>query len=239
MGNVNSELQQHSDEELARQAQAGSLAGFEELVFRYERRIYGFVLQFCPNRADAAEITQETFVKAFRNIGSFDGRHALAGWLFTIARHNCIDHHRATPPATSEEAMPDCADGNDPAEALASREDRDGLWTLARRVLPPAQFQALWLTYAADMKVKEIALVLNRTGTHIKVMLFRARRTLRRALEESQMDALAPEQGSTRPLPASNTAGRGEAPRAKRLWAFPAEPVNASPAGKLGPIPSI
>ena len=236
MGNVNSLLQQHSDEELARQAQAGSLAGFEELVFRYERRIYGFVLQFCPNRADAEEITQETFVKAFRNVGSFDGRHAFAGWLFTIARHNCIDHHRAAPPA-SEEAMPDRADGNDPAEALACREDRDGLWTLARRVLPPAQFQALWLSYAAEMNVKEIARVLNRTATHIKVMLFRARRALRRALEESHLDALSLEQGRTRPLPASNTAGPGAAPRAKRLWAFPAEPVNACPAGKLGPIP--
>jgi RNA polymerase sigma-70 factor (ECF subfamily) len=233
---VNSELQQHSDEELARQAQAGSLAGFEELVFRYERRIYGFVLQFCPNRADAAEITQETFVKAFRNIGSFDGRHAFAGWLFTIARHNCIDHYRAAPPAF-EEAVPDRADGNDPAELLASREDRDGLWTLARRVLPPAQFQALWLNYAAEMKVKEIALVLKRTGTHIKVMLFRARRTLRRALEETHLDARSLDQGRTRSLSASRATGRGAAPRAKKLWAFPAEPVNAGPAGKFGAIP--
>ena len=177
-------------------------------------------------------------MKAFRNIGSFDGRHAFAGWLFTIARHNCIDHYRAAPPAF-EEAVPDRADGNDPGEALACREDRDGLWTLARRVLPPAQFQALWLSYAAEMNVKEVARVLNRTSTHIKVMLFRARRALRRALEESRLDALALEQARARPLPASNTAGGAEAPRANKPWTFPAEPVNAGSAGKLGPIPGI
>ena len=235
-GNVNSRLQQPSDEDLARQTQAGSLAAFEELVFRYERRIYGFVLQTCPNLADAAEITQETFLKAFRNIAQYDLRHAFPGWLFTIARHNCIDHYRAAPPLSGQPA-PDRADEGDPAETLVSQEDRDGLWALARRVLPPAQFQALWLAYAGDMKVREIARVMNRTSTHVKVMLFRARRTLRRALEESQPDFLTLEPVATRPRSDPGAGGRAAAVRAMKPWAFPANPVRASAAGKLGTIP--
>jgi RNA polymerase sigma-70 factor (ECF subfamily) len=235
-GNVSSELQQCSDEDLARRAQAGSLVAFEELVFRYERRIYGFVLQFCPNAADASEVTQNTFVKAFRNIAQYDSRHAFPGWLFTIARHNCIDHYRAAPPA-SEASIPDRADSNDPAESLAAQEDRDSLWAVARRVLPPAQFQALWLNYAAEMKVREVAVVLNRTITHVKVMLFRARHTLRRALEETQPAFRSMERGSRRSVPAPNAKGSGPAGRAVKPWAFPADPSHAAAASKLGPIP--
>jgi RNA polymerase sigma-70 factor, ECF subfamily len=182
---VNAELQQASDDELARQAQGGSLDAFEDLVFRYERRVYAFVLQLSHNPADAAEVTQETFVKAYRSIGLYRRRHAFAAWLFTIARHKCIDHHRAAP-RTSAEPVPETLDANDPAELMATQEDKENLWALARRVLPPAQFQAVWLSYGSELKVEEIARVLHRTQTHIKVMLFRARRTLRRALEESK-----------------------------------------------------
>src|SRR5882672_3841692 len=89
-------LQAPSDEELARQAQAGSLAPFEEVVYRYEGRIYRFVANFCRVEADACEITQETFVRAFQALGQFDARRFFAPWLFTIARRKCLDHHRSS-----------------------------------------------------------------------------------------------------------------------------------------------
>jgi RNA polymerase sigma-70 factor, ECF subfamily len=230
---MESELQQLSDEALARQTRAGSLAAFEELVSRYERRIYGFVRQFCSNPSDAAEITQETFLKAFRNIAQYNPRHAFPGWLFTIARHNCIDHHRAAPPV-SDAPLPDRAGDGDPAEALASQEDKDGLWTLARRVLPAAQFQALWLTYAAEMRVREVARVMHRTSTHVRVMIFRARRTLRRALEESRPDFLS---AQPRLLSERKAAGRSVALRVMRPWGLSAGTTTESAATKLGPIP--
>jgi RNA polymerase sigma-70 factor, ECF subfamily len=237
-GHVNSRNQQRSDEDLARETQAGSLLAFEELVSRYERRIYGFVLQFCSNSTDAAEITQDTFVKAFRNIAQYNPRHAFPGWLFTIARHHCIDRYRAALPV-SEAVPPEGADTADPAEVLASHEDKNSLWRLARRVLPSAQFQVIWLTYAESMRAREIARVMNRTTTHVKVMLFRARRTLRRALEESRPDFLAIEPTGT---PARSNAAAGRRPitlRAMSRWPFPAEPAHGSVARKLGPIPGI
>jgi len=233
---VNATFQQRSDEDLARQAQAGSLAAFEELVLRYERRIYGFVRQFCPNRADAAEVTQEVFVKAYRNITRYDPRHAFPGWLFTVARHKCIDHHRASPP-TADEPVPDRADGSNPADALSSQEERDNLWALARRVLPPLQFQALWLAYAEELKVKEIAGVLSRTSTHVKVMLFRARRTLRSALEQAQPPSIAAEPTAGPPRSAPAPMGFGPKRRGAKGWQAALAPVQVSTTAKLGPIP--
>lgn len=169
------------DEALARQAQAGSMDSFEELVHRYENRIYVFVTQFCRNAVDAREITQDTFVKASQSIDQFDARRSFAPWLFTIARRKCIDRHRASRPA-SDDPIPELADDNDPAELLARREDGQNLWRSARRHLGDSQFQALWLRYAEDMDVEQIAQVLRKTRVHVKVLLFRARQILSRKL---------------------------------------------------------
>jgi RNA polymerase sigma-70 factor (ECF subfamily) len=76
------------------------------------------------------------------------------------------------------------ADENTPAELLARRESEANLWHRARSVLSDAHFQSLWLKYAEDLSVADIARVLGRTQTHVKVMLFRARRALARVLKE-------------------------------------------------------
>ncbi len=191
------------DEDLARQSQAGSLSAFDELIIRYHRRIYAFVAQSCSNATDAAEVTQETFIKAFQAIGSFDPRRSFAAWLFTIARRKCIDHHRASRSA-GQGPMPELADWQNPADHLAQQEDRRDLWMVARAVLPEAQFQALWLKYAEEMSVEETAQVLRRTQTHVKVLLFRARRALARALKPVEIPLALPE---PRTNPESNARG--------------------------------
>ena len=100
------ELPSVPDEELARRTQAGSLEAFEQLVYRYEGRVHAFVTQFCRNPTDVGEVTQDTFVRAFQRMEQFDSRRVFAAWLFTIARRQCIDRHRAAPPVAAA-PMPD------------------------------------------------------------------------------------------------------------------------------------
>ena len=176
------EFQSLSDEDLARQSQGGSLAAFEELVGRFENRIYAFVFQCCGHETDAREATQDTFVRAFEAIGRFDVRRPFAPWLFAIARRQGVDRFRARIPGEGQSA-PERFDEDDPAELLARREEARELWGRARALLPAGQFQALWLRYAEDMRVAQIARVLGKTQTHVKVLLFRARRKLAAELE--------------------------------------------------------
>lgn len=195
-----------SDEELARQAQAGSLEAFEQLVYRYEGRIYGFISHAGWREVDVREITQDTFVRAFQAIAQYDDGRPFSAWLFTIARRKCIDHHRSAPRLAETQAE-EPSDPDNPAEVLAREEDRQELWRLARRRLPESQFQALWLRYVEDLSVAEIAGVLRRTQTHVKVLLFRARytlgcelgRTAPASLRESA--ALRPQRPSPLPCP--------------------------------------
>ena len=101
----------------------------------------------------------------------------FAPWIFTLARHASIDHFRRKPPV-AEEAVPETVDYDDPGELLARREDGLELWQRARRRLPEIQFQALWLHYAEDMSVAQVAQVLRKTRIHVKVLLYRARQSL-------------------------------------------------------------
>jgi RNA polymerase sigma-70 factor (ECF subfamily) len=204
---VDTDLESVSDEELARRAQGGSLEAFEGLVYRYERRLYAFVFQCCRSDADAREVTQDSFVRAFQCIAQFDTRRGFAPWLFTIARRKCIDRQRAQKPDTADSAAPELVDEHDPGELLARQEEREGLWRLAREVLPEVQFHALWLRYAEDMTVENIARVLGRTRTHVKVLLFRARAALTRKLKTARAPA-----GLWRQSPAVRKAPRPPAP---------------------------
>lgn len=167
------------------------MEAFEELVSRYERRIYAFVMQSCRNATDAAGLTQETFVKAYQAISQFDPKRTFAPWLFTIARRKCVDHFRSAQSITSD-SPPELSDTNDPAELLALQDERQQLWKLARRILPESQFNALWLHYVEDMSLAEIANVLHRPQTYIKVLLFRARKTLAERLKPTRVDAESP-----------------------------------------------
>jgi RNA polymerase sigma-70 factor (ECF subfamily) len=171
------DFQSVSDEDLARQSQAGDLVAFEELVRRYENRVYSFIFQSCGHDADAREATQDTFVRAFEAIARFDPRRPFAAWLFTIARRKGIDCFRARIPSGAQSA-PEQFDPDDPAELLARREEAQSLWRRARALLSNNQFHALWFRYAEDMDIARIARVLGKTQTHVKVLLFRARHTL-------------------------------------------------------------
>ena len=170
-----------TDVELARQTTGGQLDSFEELVRRYEARIFRFLAARCHNEHDAQELAQATFVAAFRAIHQYRSEHAFSTWLFTIAHRKFLDHCRSSRPTQPLETAPEVWDCEDPAVLLARSEGTRLLWEWVRRHLPPAQFEVVWLKYREEMSVKDMALTVRRTQTSVRVLLFRARRALLRA----------------------------------------------------------
>lgn len=82
------------DAELLEQCRRGDGAAFERLVRKYQDRIFNTCWRMSGNRADAEELTQETFVRAFQAIGRFDGRSEFFTWLYRIATNLAISHQR-------------------------------------------------------------------------------------------------------------------------------------------------
>jgi RNA polymerase sigma-70 factor, ECF subfamily len=74
-----------SDEALAALCRAGSREAFDEIVRRYRDRVYAVIYRYVGNREDALDVAQETFVRAYRNIGQFAGESKFSTWLHAIA----------------------------------------------------------------------------------------------------------------------------------------------------------
>ena len=73
------------DARLVERCRQGDSAAMEQLILRYQDRIYNVILRMCRNTDDAAELTQETFVKIIKNINEFEGRSSFYTWAFRIA----------------------------------------------------------------------------------------------------------------------------------------------------------
>lgn len=182
-------LSERTDEELACRAQAGSLPSFAELVRRWESRLFNFVLRrtsgLVLSHADAEDITQDAFVRAWQRIGDYrpGPRRRFSTWLFTIASRLAVDHARERGVAQRHQhavalRRNHLAEGPDPFNSSAEIQDGAQLWTLASQTLSDDQHAAMWLRYAEDLTMAEIARVLGRTQIGVRVMLHRARATL-------------------------------------------------------------
>ncbi len=177
-------------EAAVRAAQEGSLEAFERLVQWLEPRLLHYLRQFARNPHDAEDLTQETFLKAYRGLASFDPQRSFPAWIFTIARRTAISYFRGQRlvPVDAADALPPGADHETPAALLAAKDDGQSLWALADR-LKPRQREALWLHYGEDLSVEECARVMGLTQIHVKVLLHRGRLALAQRLRAARPQA--------------------------------------------------
>jgi RNA polymerase sigma-70 factor (ECF subfamily) len=81
---------------LIRQCRKGDSAAMERLILKYQNRIYNIVLKMCANTDDAAELTQDVFVKVIESISRFDGRSSFYTWIFRIAVNLTLNYCKRT-----------------------------------------------------------------------------------------------------------------------------------------------
>jgi RNA polymerase sigma factor (sigma-70 family) len=83
-----------ADFEVVRRVQAGDVAAFDVLIRKYRERLYGVVYNMTSNREDAADLTQDAFIKAFQSIQRFGGQSSFFTWLYRIAVNSTVTHIR-------------------------------------------------------------------------------------------------------------------------------------------------
>jgi len=180
---------------LARQAQDGDESAFAEIVRRYSPRVFSVASRFFRQRSLVEEAAQEIFLKAYTQLGSFEGRGSLEGWLTRIATNTCLNMVRSSkrrPELTVSDLTDDeegwlnqqsAGDGREQASVENSLVAAD----LADRllaVLPPEDQQALLMIDGEDASIKEVAEATGWSESKVKVRAFRARKKLREAMEK-------------------------------------------------------
>lgn len=166
-----------TEAELVGASLAGEPGAFDAIVQLHGSRVFHYIHHMTGQVQDAEDLTQQTFIKAFVNLHRIDTARPLIGWLLTIARRTALNHFRSVRPwEPLNEETPTSTPS--PARQTEDRDRVDSLWTLARRALSPREFEILWLRFAEDLSVAETARVVGLTPTHVKILVFRARRTL-------------------------------------------------------------
>lgn len=170
----------------AAQARRGDEGAFTELVQVYADRLYRFLRGRGVGLHDAEDLVQDTFVRAWQNIERYNPAYAFSTWIFTIGARLAISHHRRRREVNQEVGEEVDAGQAQPGTAVAEAEERDRIWEAARQFLSAPQFEVLWLHYAEDLPVREIARITSRTEVHVKVLLHRARNRLRGHLAQEK-----------------------------------------------------
>lgn len=168
-------LTDRSDAELGRAVSSDPLPIFCELVRRNEGRLFNFLMRRVRNREDAAELTQEAFLRAWQALSRYDPRWAFSTWLFTIANRLAIGHMRTSGREITADTIDTVMEAGD---GRTDRVNGHVLWHIAERVLSADQRAALWLRYAEDLSICDIATVLEKREVAVRVLLHRARERL-------------------------------------------------------------
>lgn len=163
-------------------------AAFPDLVLARQDAIYSGVLRFVRDHGDAADLTQETFVRAYRALGGYDRDRILAlrldGWLWTIALNLCRNRHRKRVPQPAP--VRDEAGSSPGPEEEAIRSDEADRWNRRLDGLASAQRTAVVLRHVVGLGYGEIAEATGRPIGTVKADVHRGLAKLRTIVEREE-----------------------------------------------------
>jgi len=170
------------------QALQGDRTAFGHLVRAYERPVYNLAYRMLGNAVEAEDAAQETFLRAYNKLATYQPQRKFVNWLLSIASHHCIDRLRKrgrAPQLSLDGPLPPLwtvSDSPRPDEVASQNEQRERV----RQVLDtlPSDYRAtVVLRYWHGMSYREIAETMKTTESAIKSRLHRARRMMARELQ--------------------------------------------------------
>jgi len=176
---------------LVQRSLRGDQRAFEELITRYEAALYRLAWRMLGNEEEARDIVQETFLRVFRSLDTFDQSRRFSTWILRITTNLCIDRYRRRKVHLLSIDMDDEDEGRPPLVLVDGRPDpqadhgaRSLAETLSRLMerLPPIYRAILDLRYKQGLAYEEIAEVLDVPLGTVKARLHRAHRQMKEIL---------------------------------------------------------
>ncbi len=172
-----------ADAALVERYLSGDMTAFDELMIRYERQIYRVCYRFVENRADAMDLAQEVFIKAFEHLASFRQESSLKTWLYRIAVNHCINHVKKHSYEFVEVSEHTGSVRASVQSQLEDHEQREHFRRLVKQ-LPPKQKAILELRINEQLSYEEIAKISGRSVSTIKASVFFALAKLRKLVKD-------------------------------------------------------
>jgi RNA polymerase sigma factor (sigma-70 family) len=174
----------------------GNINAFSHIVDRHKDKAFNLAYRICCSREEAEEISQDSFMKAYKALGSFKGNSSFSTWLYRIVYNTAVSYVRIKKrEVLSIEDFPaDATDfmGGGTSEEEAETEYRRALLNFAFRKINEEERSLITLHYFDDMSTDEIAEVTGISKANVKVRLFRARQKMLQVIGYSEKKRMLP-----------------------------------------------
>jgi RNA polymerase sigma factor (sigma-70 family) len=177
-----------NDSEIISRVLRGESQLYAELVERYKNFVFTITCRYTKQREDAEEISQDVFVKAYRNLADFRGESKFSTWLYTITNTTCISFLRKkklTIHSLDNEKVFEVADSVDSGMRANQIEQKSKVQMVnqAIQLLSADDAKLITLFYKGEQSLEEIAQILGIETNAVKVRLHRARTRLKEKME--------------------------------------------------------
>lgn len=184
------------DDGLVKKALGGNEYAYKQLVEKYQRALYFHILKMIKDKEQVEDLVQETFVKAFDNLSTYNENYAFSTWLYRIATNHTIDYLRKkklqttsiddpvkTRDGNMKMQLPDDSAGTD--RKIISQQ-RQKIVQHAIDDLPKKYRRVIELRHMQEKSYQEISEILDRPLGTVKAHIFRAREMLYKALKDKK-----------------------------------------------------
>jgi RNA polymerase sigma-70 factor (ECF subfamily) len=186
------------DQALITKTLTGDKKAFEELMRKYEKKIFSFVIRMVRNEEVAIDLTQDFFIKVFNVLDKYNFEYKFSTWAYRICYNLVIDHIRKNQAQVSsldDESISakdmlssENVNSDDGFKNMSREETRVYVWRLVE-LIPPKYRELILLRYIQDLKYEEIAEITALPVGTIKNRIFKAKEILKLEMEKDGLPA--------------------------------------------------
>lgn len=177
-----------SEEKLIKEAIQGESSAFGFLYDKYHERIYRFIYLKVSHREEAEDLAHQVFLKAWQNIDSYEHKgFPFSSWLYQIARNQVIDHYRGKKDIINIEYIEEIEFFYNDSDETLKLDDKDNIEAIKKAVLklPEDQQDIVIMRFVEDIQPKEIALIIDKPESTVRVLQHRAIKNLKKMLKSN------------------------------------------------------
>jgi RNA polymerase sigma-70 factor (ECF subfamily) len=178
-----------SDQALVHETRGGDIEAYGAVVRRYQTSVFNVCYRMLGERREAEDLTQETFVRAYQRLNTYDPARPFGPWIRRIAANMCLNHlkrnRRIWLPLDDEHDLPDAGPGVDLATAVEEKVDRSRIRD-AIQALPPHYRAVIELRHFQGLSYEETARALSLPLSDVRSHLYRARQLLAERLRSDE-----------------------------------------------------
>lgn len=186
---VKEEMSSTKDQQYIDKVIKGDTNAFSYLIDNYKDMVFSLAYKITKNREDAEEISQDTFIKVFKNLKKFKGDSKFSTWLYRIAYHTSLDTYKKNKKEKNTYQINEISFNKiQEVESILEgieRKERTKIMDSCLLKLPEEERSLLWMFYYDELSLKEIIEVTDLSEANLKVKLHRARKKMLGIVEQN------------------------------------------------------